>query len=204
MQTQVGEMPVTRALSGLCCAGEAPTGVLSKAEFAGLSQSMGIHDPLVTEMVFNAFDRNKDGSIDFAEFVQGMSIMTRGTKEEKAEFAFHMLDMERQGCAPVLSVARIAAGLPLASCACMIGSVCLPAVVSVCKYMCMHTLVKPNGLRLHMARWALEGLVQPLKRRWGTTVAAAAQGRGWRLQCVCQKAEVQMPLTADAGFTATA
>eukprot|EP00667_Euglena_gracilis_P020675 EG_transcript_22431 len=76
---------------------EAPGGVLGKAEFASLLFAMGVRDPFMTRMVFNAFDRNSSGFISFGDFVAGMSAITRGTPEEKAEFAFQVLDISRKG-----------------------------------------------------------------------------------------------------------
>ena len=57
--------------------GQAPSGAPTEVEFTALSQSIGIRDPFVTKMAFSAFDRKRRGSIDFADFVHGMSIMTQ-------------------------------------------------------------------------------------------------------------------------------
>eukprot|EP00668_Euglena_longa_P033530 GGOE01043111.1.p1 GENE.GGOE01043111.1~~GGOE01043111.1.p1 ORF type:complete len:216 (-),score=67.90 GGOE01043111.1:318-881(-) len=86
---------------------EAPGGVLNKADFSCLLLTMGIRDPFVTRMVFNAFDRNSTGSISFGDFVAGMSVITRGTPEEKAEFAFQVLDISRKGNVTREDVRRI-------------------------------------------------------------------------------------------------
>eukprot|EP01027_Heterolobosea_sp_BB2_P017316 GEZU01024542.1.p1 GENE.GEZU01024542.1~~GEZU01024542.1.p1 ORF type:complete len:132 (-),score=14.09 GEZU01024542.1:61-456(-) len=58
---------------------------------------MGIKDQFVTELVFNAFDLNHDGVIDFGEFVFSMSVMTRGTPDEKLEFSFRLYDLDHNG-----------------------------------------------------------------------------------------------------------
>lgn len=64
---------------------ETPQGVINKSEFKEVMKQMGVVDNFLQELIFNVFDSNKDGSIDFPEFVNALSIMTRGNAEEKLE-----------------------------------------------------------------------------------------------------------------------
>ncbi len=46
---------------------------------------MGVTDNFLQDLIFNVFDDNKDGTINFQEFVTALSIMTRGDPNEKLE-----------------------------------------------------------------------------------------------------------------------
>eukprot|EP01121_Diplochlamys_sp_Union-15-3_P019235 TRINITY_DN719_c0_g1_i1.p1 TRINITY_DN719_c0_g1~~TRINITY_DN719_c0_g1_i1.p1 ORF type:complete len:207 (-),score=58.44 TRINITY_DN719_c0_g1_i1:31-606(-) len=73
---------------------ETPQGVINKKEFKEVMKAMGVAEPFLQDLLFNVFDANKDGSINFQEFVSALSIMTRGTNDEKIEFAFQMYDFD--------------------------------------------------------------------------------------------------------------
>ena len=62
---------------------EAPSGKISRKDFNALTSAMGISDQTITKLVFDAFDSNSDEKIEFEEFIHAMSIMTRGSPEEK-------------------------------------------------------------------------------------------------------------------------
>jgi Ca2+-binding EF-hand superfamily protein len=76
---------------------ETPQGVISKTEFKEVMKQMGVVDNFLQDLIFNVFDTNKDGTINFQEFVAALSVMTRGTPDEKLEFAFHMFDVHGAG-----------------------------------------------------------------------------------------------------------
>lgn len=47
--------------------------------------------------VFNTFDKDRNGSINFEEFVMGLSILSRGTLHEKLQWAFDLYDINGDG-----------------------------------------------------------------------------------------------------------
>jgi len=76
---------------------ETPNGVINKTEFKEVMKQMGVVDSFLQDLIFNVFDDNKDGSINFQEFVTALSVMTRGDPNEKLEFAFSMYDLDGNG-----------------------------------------------------------------------------------------------------------
>eukprot|EP01118_Nematostelium_gracile_P019682 TRINITY_DN921_c0_g2_i1.p1 TRINITY_DN921_c0_g2~~TRINITY_DN921_c0_g2_i1.p1 ORF type:complete len:187 (+),score=52.69 TRINITY_DN921_c0_g2_i1:84-644(+) len=76
---------------------ETPSGVINKEEFREVMKQMGVTDEFLQDLIFNVFDDNKDGSINFQEFVTALSVMTRGDPNEKLEFAFSMYDLDGNG-----------------------------------------------------------------------------------------------------------
>lgn len=76
-----------------------PKGKMSKAKFCEIySKSFQAGDPSIfAGHVFRTFDKNNDGTIDFNEFIQGLSIIMRGGKEMKLRWAFEMYDSDGSG-----------------------------------------------------------------------------------------------------------
>jgi len=76
---------------------ETPSGSINKQEFKEVMKQMGVVDSFLQDLIFNVFDENKDGTINFQEFVTALSVMTRGDPNEKLEFAFAMYDLDGNG-----------------------------------------------------------------------------------------------------------
>eukprot|EP01113_Clastostelium_recurvatum_P005525 TRINITY_DN1246_c0_g1_i1.p1 TRINITY_DN1246_c0_g1~~TRINITY_DN1246_c0_g1_i1.p1 ORF type:complete len:215 (-),score=54.98 TRINITY_DN1246_c0_g1_i1:39-683(-) len=76
---------------------ETPTGTIGKVEFKEVMKQMGVSDGFLQDLIFGVFDDNKDGAINFQEFVCALSIMTRGGPDEKLGFAFSMYDLDGNG-----------------------------------------------------------------------------------------------------------
>lgn len=54
-------------------------------------------DPNNTDQLFEIFDFDKNGTIDIQEFVAGVSLIAKGTVEERAEVLFSAIDLDRNG-----------------------------------------------------------------------------------------------------------
>jgi len=76
---------------------ETPLGVINQTEFKEVMKQMGVVDSFLQDLIFNVFDEDKNGSINFQEFVCALSVMTRGSPDEKLEFAFSMYDLDGNG-----------------------------------------------------------------------------------------------------------
>ncbi|XP_075010973.1 A-type potassium channel modulatory protein KCNIP2 isoform X2 [Calonectris borealis] len=48
--------------------------------------------------LFNAFDTDHDGSVSFEDFVSGLSIILRGTIDDRLNWAFNLYDLNKDGC----------------------------------------------------------------------------------------------------------
>ena len=100
---------------------DCPDGYIPREEFRNVLKQMGIVDVLLQDLIFNAFDQDKDDEIRFEEFIIGLWAITKGTSEEKLtcnqflflffffdilsflqkkkwfQVCFRMLDVERTG-----------------------------------------------------------------------------------------------------------
>eukprot|EP01128_Nolandella_sp_AFSM9_P010431 TRINITY_DN7206_c0_g1_i1.p1 TRINITY_DN7206_c0_g1~~TRINITY_DN7206_c0_g1_i1.p1 ORF type:complete len:1094 (+),score=255.51 TRINITY_DN7206_c0_g1_i1:127-3408(+) len=70
------------------------SGTVNRETFAKGLAEIGITDPLTVEQNFSAFDSNKNGQVDFREFVAGLSVLMKGTEEDRLGLMFRAFDLD--------------------------------------------------------------------------------------------------------------
>ncbi|CAG5849962.1 unnamed protein product [Menidia menidia] len=81
-------------------AAECPSGNLHLHEFKrifGVSSSSSEEELAYLGIVFHSFDTNKDGKIDFMEFVAAVNLILRGKLEDKLKWSFKVYDRDGNG-----------------------------------------------------------------------------------------------------------
>jgi len=78
-------------------ASESWAGELSLSEFERVLAMLGLRDGAVGQKLFNAFDQDGSGMLDFREAFIGLSLLCSGNREERLECAFMMIDVNGSG-----------------------------------------------------------------------------------------------------------
>ncbi|XP_067909496.1 A-type potassium channel modulatory protein KCNIP2 isoform X3 [Heterodontus francisci] len=79
---------------------ECPSGVVNEETFKQIySQFFPQGDSsMYAHFLFNAFDTDHNGSVSFENFVTGLSVILRGTIDDKLSWAFNLYDLNKDGC----------------------------------------------------------------------------------------------------------
>uniref|UniRef100_A0A3B3H7U3 Kv channel-interacting protein 4 n=1 Tax=Oryzias latipes TaxID=8090 RepID=A0A3B3H7U3_ORYLA len=78
---------------------ECPSGVVNEETFKDIYSQFFPQGDASTyaHFLFNAFDTDHNGSVSFEDFVMGLSILLRGTVQEKLIWAFNLYDINKDG-----------------------------------------------------------------------------------------------------------
>ncbi|XP_023265072.1 guanylyl cyclase-activating protein 2-like, partial [Seriola lalandi dorsalis] len=82
-------------------ASECPSGNLHLHEFKrifGINSNSTEEESAYMENLFRSFDTNKDGKIDFMEYVAAVHLVLRGKLEDKLKWSFKVYDRDGNGC----------------------------------------------------------------------------------------------------------
>ncbi|XP_045532880.1 Kv channel-interacting protein 4 [Pieris brassicae] len=79
---------------------ECPTGVVREETFKLIYSQFfpqGANTAQYAHYVFNTLDQDRSGLLSFEEFVTGLSVLSRGTIEEKLQWTFSLYDINGDG-----------------------------------------------------------------------------------------------------------
>ncbi|KAF3836998.1 hypothetical protein F7725_004462 [Dissostichus mawsoni] len=78
---------------------ECPSGVVNEDTFKDIYAQFFPQGDASTyaHFLFNAFDTDHNGSVSFEDFVMGLSILLRGSIQEKLNWAFNLYDINKDG-----------------------------------------------------------------------------------------------------------
>ncbi|XP_029904290.1 guanylyl cyclase-activating protein 2-like [Myripristis murdjan] len=82
-------------------ASECPSGNLHLHEFKkifGVNSESSEEETAYAENIFRSFDVNKDGKIDFMEYVAAVHLVLRGKLVDKLKWSFKVFDSDGNGC----------------------------------------------------------------------------------------------------------
>eukprot|EP00128_Syssomonas_multiformis_P014226 Colp12_sorted_trinity150504_noHs@11841 len=100
-ETQFEPSEIT-ALFDQFCSLSAPRGPgrelgIDKEAFDHCLGPLGAERNLATERIFRFFDQDNNGIIDFPELVRGLSVLSKGSQQDKLEYAFRGYDIDGSG-----------------------------------------------------------------------------------------------------------
>jgi len=80
--------------------GDCPTGIIDEAKFKEVYQSLF---PLgesakYAHLVFKSIDRDNTGGITFGDFMDFLSVLSKGSQRDKILWTFNFYDVNRDGC----------------------------------------------------------------------------------------------------------
>ena len=70
------------------------SGYISRRDFDNVVASLG---GTSVEHLFDIFDRNGDGRVDYTELITGLTVLCGGNRDDKAAMAFHLQDYDGDG-----------------------------------------------------------------------------------------------------------
>merc|ERR1712176_999453 len=77
---------------------KAKDGTINKQSFIDIvKQQVGFSDYAQIEQLFNAFDYDKNGLLDFREICTGFAILHTGSTDDKIKLAFKSFDIDDDG-----------------------------------------------------------------------------------------------------------
>ena len=78
---------------------DCPSGQLTKEDLRRVyKQFFPFGDPTAfSDLVFDVFDSDNSGTVDFKEFITALSISSRGDIDEKLQWAFQLYDINKDG-----------------------------------------------------------------------------------------------------------
>eukprot|EP00040_Diaphanoeca_grandis_P031744 m.190498 g.190498 ORF g.190498 m.190498 type:complete len:416 (+) comp32405_c11_seq5:140-1387(+) len=76
---------------------DSPTGGIEKKTFDVCLGPLRGSNNLITERFFRFFDHDTDGVINFTDLVRGLSVLCKGTQQEKIVYAFKGYDLHNKG-----------------------------------------------------------------------------------------------------------
>ncbi|KAJ3603548.1 hypothetical protein NHX12_028293 [Muraenolepis orangiensis] len=78
---------------------ECPSGLVDEETFKSIYSQFFPQGDATTyaHFLFNAFDKDRNGSIRFEDFVIGLSVLLRGSVTEKLNWAFNLYDINKDG-----------------------------------------------------------------------------------------------------------